>query len=128
MALMLAWTNILIKEGLFDENYVQRYTTSFEELAAALSQYTPEWAATETDLPAGLIAETATEIGRHRPSACIHPGRHASWYVHSVTDSPTVPSELLFCQSMPTGSKLSNGLGHKDTARTTLQFGCSTLE
>jgi thiosulfate reductase/polysulfide reductase chain A len=65
MALMLAWLNILIREGFYDKDYVDRYTTGFEELATTVAQYTPEWAEKETDLSANLIVETAMEIGRY---------------------------------------------------------------
>ncbi|MFZ0052436.1 MAG: molybdopterin-dependent oxidoreductase [Desulfobaccales bacterium] len=87
MALMLTWANIFIKEGLYDQAYIDRYAEGFGELAAAVSKYTPEWAAKETDLPAGLIVETAREIGRYRPNVLIHPGRHSSWHGNDVQRS-----------------------------------------
>ena len=87
MALMLTWANIFIKEGLCDQAYIDRYAEGFGELAAAVAKYTPEWAAKETDLPAGLIVETAREIGRYRPQVLIHPGRHSSWYGNDVQRS-----------------------------------------
>ena len=87
MALMLAWTNILIRESLYDRDYLERYATGFEELAASVAGCTPEWAAKETEIPASLIVETAVEIGRYKPAVCIHPGRHASWYGNDVQRS-----------------------------------------
>lgn len=87
MALLLAWMHVLIRDGLYDRDYVERYTTGFGELAAAVRHCTPEWAGKETDLPAELIVETALEIGRYTPSVCIHPGRHASWYGNDVQRS-----------------------------------------
>ncbi len=87
LALMLAWTNILIREGLYDKSYVERYATGFEELAASVAECTPEWAEKETDVTAGRIVETALEIGRYKPAVCIHPGRHASWYGNDVQRS-----------------------------------------
>ncbi|MCE5333925.1 MAG: molybdopterin-dependent oxidoreductase [Desulfobacteraceae bacterium] len=87
MALMLAWMNILIREGLYDRDYVERYTVGFEELASQIGQYTPEWASKETDISADAIVQTAREIGKCRPSVCIHPGRHSSWYGNDVQRS-----------------------------------------
>lgn len=84
MALMLTWANILIKEGLCDQAYIDRYAGGFGELAGAVARYTPEWAEKETDIPARLIVETAQEIGRYRPNVCIHPGRHSSWHGNDV--------------------------------------------
>lgn len=87
MALILAWTNILIREGLYDKAYVDAYCIGFNELAEEVSRYTPEWAEKETEIPAGLIVETALEIGRYKPSVMIHPGRHSSWYGDDVQRS-----------------------------------------
>lgn len=80
MALMLAWINIIISEGLYDSDYVNRYTTGFEALKESVREYTPEWASKETDLPANIIVETARELGRYAPSVCIHPGRFTAWH------------------------------------------------
>ncbi|MEN6438594.1 MAG: molybdopterin-dependent oxidoreductase [Syntrophobacter sp.] len=87
MALMLAWINIIIKHELYDKEYVEQYTTGFEELKAAVADCTPEWAARETDLPVKQIIETVMEVARYRPNVCIHPGRHASWYGNDVQRS-----------------------------------------
>ncbi|MHC1729181.1 MAG: molybdopterin-dependent oxidoreductase [Syntrophobacteraceae bacterium] len=87
MALILTWTNILIREGLYDKEYVALYAAGFDKLAATVAGCTPEWAAKETEIPAVLIVETALEIGRAKPTVCIHPGRHASWYGNDVQRS-----------------------------------------
>lgn len=79
MALILAWINIIIREGWYDREYVAKYTNGFDKLAAAVQQYTPEWAEKETDIPAARIIATAREMGLHRPAVCIHPGRHVTW-------------------------------------------------
>jgi thiosulfate reductase/polysulfide reductase chain A len=79
-ALLLTWINIIISEGWYDRDYISRYATGFQELAAEVKKYTPEWAEKETGIPAALIVETAREMGRYRPSVCIHPGRHVAWY------------------------------------------------
>lgn len=80
MALMLAWINIIASEGLYDREYVNKYTTGFDELKKSVTEYTPEWASKETDLPADLIVEIARELGRYAPSVCIHPGRFTAWH------------------------------------------------
>jgi thiosulfate reductase/polysulfide reductase chain A len=79
MALILAWINIIISEGWYDKEYLDTYASGFDELAAAVKEYTPEWAARETDLPADTIVAVARELGRNRPAVCIHPGRHVTW-------------------------------------------------
>ena len=84
IALVLAWINVIITEGLYDKEYIGKYANGFNELAAAVKGYTPEWAEKETDLPAAQIVETARLMGKNAPSVCIHPGRHAAWYGDDV--------------------------------------------
>jgi thiosulfate reductase/polysulfide reductase chain A len=80
LALLLAWANIIIKEGLYDRDYVAKYTKGFEELKEEVARYTPEWAARETDLPVGKILTAARELGNYAPNVMVHPGRHFSWH------------------------------------------------
>jgi thiosulfate reductase/polysulfide reductase chain A len=84
MALILAWINIIISEELYDKEYISSYATGFNELKESVKEYTPEWAAKETDLVAEDIVATARMIGNNAPSVCIHPGRHATWYGDDV--------------------------------------------
>jgi thiosulfate reductase/polysulfide reductase chain A len=79
-ALLLAWMNVLIGEGLYDREFVEKWTVGYDKLAAHVATSTPEWAAPITDLPAGLIRETARALGRERPRSVIVPGRHVVWY------------------------------------------------
>ncbi|MEO8501527.1 MAG: molybdopterin-dependent oxidoreductase [Vicinamibacteria bacterium] len=80
LALILAWMNTLVTEGLFDRDYVQRFGFGFEAFAAELATFTPEWAYPETGIEPEVIRETAREMARHRPATLVHPGRHATWY------------------------------------------------
>jgi thiosulfate reductase / polysulfide reductase chain A len=79
-ALLLAWMNVLITESLYDKAYVQKWTVGFDQLAAHVKTFTPEWAAPITDLPAEQIRASAREMGRCLPQAVIVPGRHVTWY------------------------------------------------
>lgn len=80
IALLLAWMNVLIAEELCDREYLAAYATGFEELAAHVREFTPEWAAPITDIPAEKIRETARAMGAVRPAVAVHPGRHVTWY------------------------------------------------
>lgn len=79
-ALLLAWMNVLIGEGLYDREYIQRWTIGFDELTAHVRDLTPEWAAPITDLTADLIRTTARAMGNAHPASLIVPGRHTVWY------------------------------------------------
>lgn len=80
IALLLAWMNVLITENLYDHDYINQYATGFNELAAHVRDFTPEWAEAITELPARQIRETARAMGAAKPAVALHPGRHATWY------------------------------------------------
>jgi thiosulfate reductase/polysulfide reductase chain A len=80
IALLLAWMNTLVTEGLYDKDYVQRFGFGFEAFAASIAPFTAEWAYPETGIEPEVIRETAREMARHRPATLVHPGRHATWY------------------------------------------------
>jgi thiosulfate reductase/polysulfide reductase chain A len=80
IALLLAWMQVLIEEELYDRDYVERYTVGFEQLAAHVHAYTPEWVYLETGIRPEVIRETAREMALAAPATLVHPGRHATWY------------------------------------------------
>ncbi len=80
LALVLAWMNVLVTEGIYDKDYVAAHGFGFDAFAAEIAAYTPEWAYPETGIEPHVIRETAREMARHRPATLVHPGRHATWY------------------------------------------------
>ena len=80
IALLLAWMNVLINEGLYDHDYVARYTTGFAQLREHVQPFNPEWAYLETGLDPALIRQTAQEMASSAPATLVHPGRHTTWY------------------------------------------------
>ena len=80
LALILAWMNVLVREGLYDREYVAAHGHGFDAFAADLAPWTPEWAYPITGIAPETIRETAREMARHRPASLVHPGRHATWY------------------------------------------------
>ena len=79
-ALLLAWLNVLIEEDLYDAAYVEAYTLGFDQLAAHVAEFTPEWAAEITEIPADTIRRVAREMADHAPRAVLPVGRHVVWY------------------------------------------------
>jgi len=67
-ALALAMMHVIIDEGLADDEYVRDHTVGFDELAERVRQYTPEWAAQETGIPAEDIRTLAREYATSQPS------------------------------------------------------------
>lgn len=80
MALLLSWAHVMIDEGIYDKEFIEKYAFGFEQFAAEVKKYTPEWAYIETGIEPQLIRETARELAKNAPASFIHPGRHVTWY------------------------------------------------
>jgi thiosulfate reductase/polysulfide reductase chain A len=80
LALLLAWTHVLIEEELYDKAYVEKYAFGFEELKAHIKDKTPEWAFGITTIEPEIIRRTAREMASASPAVIVHPGRHVTWY------------------------------------------------
>lgn len=68
-ALAMALIHTLIDEQLIDQDYVDNYTTGFDELAERAQSRTPEWAAEITGVPAADIRQLAREYATTTPAA-----------------------------------------------------------
>lgn len=80
LALLLAWINVIINEGWYDKDYVEKYTYGFDYLKEHVKNMTPEWAYGITTLKPEIIRESAREMADAAPSVIVHPGRHVTWY------------------------------------------------
>jgi thiosulfate reductase/polysulfide reductase chain A len=80
LALLLAWMHVIVTEGRYDREYLERYAVGFEQLRAHLAPYSPEWAYPRTGLDPDLIRDTARLMAGARPATLVHPGRHVTWY------------------------------------------------
>lgn len=67
--LALAFLHVIIRESLFDKDFVERWTFGFEELAAHVDGYSPEAVAERTWVPAELIREAARMYAAAAPAA-----------------------------------------------------------
>lgn len=95
-ALLLALAHVLLEENLFDQNFVKTWVNweeylkeetnipegSFEnfvdQIKGVYKKFSPEFAATETGVPATLIRKIAREIGQAGSSFCTHIWRGAA--------------------------------------------------
>lgn len=80
LSLLLSWMKVIVDENLYDREYVEKFGFGFEQFKSEISQYTPEWAYTETGIEPELIRTTAREMARYKPATLIHPGRRTTWY------------------------------------------------
>ena len=68
-ALALGMMYVIINEGLYDSDYVSRYTLGFDELKARVQEYPLDKVAYWTGISAPDIRRLATEYATQRPSA-----------------------------------------------------------
>ena len=70
----IAWINgfmhVIIKENLYDKEFVEKRTEDFEKLKTAVLKYTPEYVEKITGISANKIIETA-KIFAHAKKGCI---------------------------------------------------------
>ena len=66
-ALFMAWMHVIINEDLYDHQFVDNWTVGFEELRAAVQEWTPEKAAEICWVRPELIRETARVFATVRP-------------------------------------------------------------
>ncbi len=63
-ALALSMIEVMIEEDLFDEDFAERWTLGFDELAGYVQHFTPEVAERITGVPAATIRDLARGIAR----------------------------------------------------------------
>jgi len=83
LAFHLALLNVIVGEGLYNSDFVDKYTIGFDELAQEVEQYTPEWAEPITQIPAETIHRIAQEFAAAAPNALAHNGWRTSNFINS---------------------------------------------
>jgi formate dehydrogenase major subunit len=89
-----AMMNVVIAEGLVDQDYVERFTSGFEELAEKVASYTPELASGICGIPADTIREVARAYGGAR-AAITFWGMGMSQHVHGTDNCRSIISLCL---------------------------------
>ncbi len=82
-ALALGMIHGVIKDCIYDKDFIERYTTGFDELAAFIEPYTMEWAAKECGIKLNKLKQFMEEISIQRPRVIFHPG----WMLSRYKDS-----------------------------------------
>jgi anaerobic selenocysteine-containing dehydrogenase len=70
LALALGMINVIVAEGLYDKEFVEKLTTGFDELVEHVRTYTPENVAEVTWVPAETIRDMARAYATIKP-ACL---------------------------------------------------------
>jgi thiosulfate reductase / polysulfide reductase chain A len=85
LALLLAMIHTVIKERLYDEDFVQKWCHGFESLCEHIKAYTPQWASQVTWVPETQIIEASRTYAS---------GPSASWSGVGIDHLPNAISTL----------------------------------
>lgn len=80
-ALALAMAHVIVRDKLYDKDFVANWTVGFEEYTEHLQDKTPEWAEEITSVPASTIERLAHEVATTKPAlvdAWSGPGQHSN--------------------------------------------------
>jgi len=89
-----AMMNVIIAEGLIDEDYVAKHTTGFEKVKETVAKYTPDYAAGICGVPAEAIREVAVAYGRAKAAVTFW-GMGMSQHVHGTDNCRCIISLAL---------------------------------
>ena len=103
-AMLLALVHVVLKERLYDKEYVNRYVLGLTELEAFVAPYTPDWAEKETGISAHDIYTVAHEAALAKPNVIFHGGWMLSRYIDSF-----YASRMLYILNTLLGSVESKG-------------------
>jgi len=82
LALVLGMINVILNEGLYDEQFVEEWTIGFDELERQIRDYPPERVAEITWVAKDLIEEIARTYAARKP-ACIQMGNGLEHNINS---------------------------------------------
>lgn len=84
LALNYALIHVILKENLYDAEYVKRWVLGLNELRAFVEPYTPQWAEAETGIPAEEIIQFAREISQDKPAVVFHYGYRGAHHANEI--------------------------------------------
>jgi thiosulfate reductase/polysulfide reductase chain A len=79
LAFLLSMINVMVKEELYDKEFIKEKTVGFQQLEDEIINYPPEWAEKVCEIPAKTIVRITQEMARSRPKALIHRGYHGAF-------------------------------------------------
>jgi len=79
LALLLAMINVMVKEELYDREFVEKKTVGFAQLEDEIINYPPEWAEKICEIQAQTIVRITREMAAVKPKALLHRGYHGAF-------------------------------------------------
>ena len=117
MALALAMQHVIINEGIYNQEFVEKYCYGFDKLKEHVQKYTPEWAAGVTSIPRGRYRESRPPV-RHRKARVhlypvgfggatdhLHPDLPVDFHAHRNYGQRGCPGEATSCTTGPSAKR-----------------------
>ena len=92
VAVLNGLMNVIISEGLADEEYIAARTEGFDEMKALVETYTPERVEQISSIPADGLRQAARMYATHKPSAII--------YAMGITQHTTGTDNVKSCANL----------------------------
>ncbi len=96
VAVFQAMAHVVVKEKLYDEDFIQNRTEGFSDYLESLEEFTPEWAEMVTDVPADDIRKAA-RIYAKADRAAIYWGMGISQSTHGTDNTLSLVNLALMC-------------------------------
>ena len=84
LALNYSLIHIILRDRLYDAEYVNRWVTGLAELQDFIQPYTAQWAEKETGIPASEIEALVRELDKDRPSVIFHFGYRGANHTNEI--------------------------------------------
>jgi len=113
-ALALAMAHVIVKENLYDKDFVAKWTVGFDAYAKYLTDKTPQWAEEITSVKAATIERLARELATNKPAlvdSWSGPGQHSN----GVNGGRAIAllNALIGSWDVPGGMMIANKKGEK---------------
>ena len=104
-ALNLALIHEVLKQQVYDEDFVDRFVSGMDALREAVEDTTPEWQEPHTGVPADELRAFVAEIAADAPQVIFHPGWFSARHKQSfhVSRSTLILNALMGSVEVPGG-------------------------
>lgn len=96
VALWQAMAQVVVAEELFDGEFIKARTEGFEDYAASLTNFTPEWAQEKTGVPAEDI-RAAARLFAQAEAGAVYWGMGISQSTHGTDNTLAIANLALMC-------------------------------
>jgi len=113
-ALALSLINVIIEEGLYDKEFVEKWTEGFSKLREHVSAYSPQKVEKITSIKAETIKKIARAYAKNKP-ACLYDGNGIDQQINSVQTARAICilRSIIGNIDVPGGDLIPNTIGEK---------------